>query len=315
MILVLTFPGNAHAQCVLDCLTRDVEVVDLASFPNRLAVDVRLGAGEGHVTWIDGAERRVDAREFGAVWRRRLRSYELDDALTDPTARMFARSETDEAVNGLLAATRCVWVNSPGADDAAQHKIHQLDVAVRVGLSIPETLVTSDPASARAFIESFGPGNVICKAFRNIAEAPRWTRRVSASDLANIDSVRYAPVTFQEFVPAQRDLRVTVVEDEVFAASIVVAPPFETDYRPGLPTATVEPYTLPDEVVSGLHRLMDEFGLRYGAIDMRVTPEGEHVFLEVNSGGEFLFAAERTGQPVAQAIASCLERHDREHAG
>ena len=72
------------------------------------------------------------------------------------------------------------------------------------------------------------------------------------------------------------------------------------------------PYELPDDVAARLRRLMDALDLRFGGIDMRVTPEGEHVFLEVNPAGEYLFVTERTGQPVPQAIAAALEQHDRE---
>ena len=41
---------------------------------------------------------------------------------------------------------------------------------------------------------------------------------------------------------------------------------------------------------------------------MRRTPQGEHVFLEVNTAGEFLFVEERTGQPISRAIADWLAR-------
>jgi hypothetical protein len=53
---------------------------------------------------------------------------------------------------------------------------------------------------------------------------------------------------------------------------------------------------------------MDRLGLVYGAIDLRRTPEGEHVFLEVNTAGEFLFVQERTGLPIAEAVADWLAR-------
>jgi len=123
--------------------------------------------------------------------------------------------------------------------------------------------------------------------------------------------VRYAPVTFQQFVPAVLDLRVIVVEDEIFAAAIRSEPEYRTDYRPGIGSAEFFPYTLPDDVASALLALHRRLGLVYGASDFRVTPDGQHVFLEVNPAGEYLFASERTGQPVPQAIAACLERHDR----
>jgi len=83
-------------------------------------------------------------------------------------------------------------------------------------------------------------------------------------------------------------------------------------YRPGVGHAEVFPYELPDEVGEKLRRLMTDLDLRFGGIDLRVTPQGEHVFLEVNPAGEYLFVTERIGQPVPQAIAAALERHDRE---
>jgi hypothetical protein len=36
-------------------------------------------------------------------------------------------------------------------------------------------------------------------------------------------------------------------------------------------------------------------GLIYGAIDMRLTPDGRYVFLEINPAGQWLFVEHRTG--------------------
>ncbi len=242
---------------------------------------------------------------------------ELDPALTDPTSRLFAWSESTEALTGFWRALDCFWMNPPAGDEVAQRKLRQLQLARQVGLEIPATLVTNDPRLARSFVEKHlaqgGPG-VIRKAFRNIAEAPRSTEMVTAADLARIDDVRFAPVTFQEFVPAELDLRVIVVEDEVFAVAIRSTAEFQTDYRMGIGSAQFSPWTLPDDVTSALLELHRRLGIVYGASDFRVTPDGRHVFLEVNPAGEYLFATERTGQPVPQAIAAALDRHDRGHS-
>jgi D-alanine-D-alanine ligase-like ATP-grasp enzyme len=47
-------------------------------------------------------------------------------------------------------------------------------------------------------------------------------------------------------------------------------------------------------------------GLRYGCIDMIVTPAGEHVFLEVNPNGQWYFVQLKTGLKIAEAIADLL---------
>jgi hypothetical protein len=313
MILIVSFHDNPHVQAVLEHVGQPVTVFDVAEFPSRASLEVSFGDGVDRLRLVSEGRREIPIEDVGAVWYRRERPLELDPALTDPTSRLFAWSESTEALTGVWRALDCFWMNPPAADEAGHRKVRQLQLARRVGLSVPDTLITNDPSSARAFAVEHLERGVIRKALRNIAEAPRSTALVTAEDLTRIGDVRYAPVTFQQFVPADLDLRVIVVEDEIFAAAIRSEPEYQTDYRMGIGSAEFSPYTLPDDVAAALLELHHRLGLVYGASDLRVTPDGEHVFLEVNPAGEYLFASERTGQPVPQAIAACLERHDRGH--
>jgi hypothetical protein len=313
MILIISFENNEHVERVRAHLAAESIVLDQAWFPSALRLDSRISNDYAGACLMQVGGRTINLTEVGAVWNRRIRPFTLHPELEDPTARLFAWSESNEALQGTWHALDRFWMNPLVADEVSQRKIRQLQVAREVGLSIPETLVTNDPAVARDFLESCGPGRVIRKAFRNIPDAPRGTHIVEEADLALLDSVRFAPVTFQRYVPADLDLRVTVVEEEVFAASIASTPEFHADYRPGLGSAKVEAFELPDDVQTALLALMERLDLKYGAVDFRVTPEGECVFLEVNPAGEYLFASDRTGQPVPEAIAACLDRHNQEH--
>ena len=51
---------------------------------------------------------------------------------------------------------------------------------------------------------------------------------------------------------------------------------------------------------------MDKLDLVYGAIDMIKTPDGEHVFLEVNPGGEWGMLERDLSYPIAEALAEAL---------
>jgi hypothetical protein len=52
---------------------------------------------------------------------------------------------------------------------------------------------------------------------------------------------------------------------------------------------------------------MADLGLNYGAIDIIVTPDGRHVFLEVNPVGEFFWLECCSPHlPISQAIANLL---------
>ncbi len=311
MIVVVSFPDNAHVEAVREHLRVPHAVVDVASFPVASSLSVAHDAAGTSMAWRLPDGQVLDLAEVGAVWYRRLRPIGLAEGL-DETGRLFAWSESTEALTGVWYALDAFWMNHPLADDAAQRKVLQLRLAVEVGLEVPETLVTNDPGAARAFVERLGPGRVIRKAFRNISEAPRSTAVVTAADLDRLDLVRYAPVTFQGFVAAELDLRVTVVDGEVFAAQIRSDADHQVDYRLGLGTAEVAAHRLPAEVEDRLRELMRRLGVTYGAIDLRLTPDGRYVFLEINPGGEYLFASTRTGQPVPQAIAAALTRRDAE---
>jgi hypothetical protein len=311
MILIVTFENNTHVERVLEHLKSEPVIVDTAWFPSRLSLDARFADEAEGMRFVLPNGRHINLGEIHSVWHRRIKPLGLHCDLTDETARLFAWSESNEALLGVWYSLRCFWMNPPMADEISQRKIRQLQVARKVGLSIPETLITNEPGVARDFISLHGLGNVIRKAFRNIAQAPRETSIVTERDLSVIDSVRYAPVIFQKYVPADLDLRITIVEKEIFAAAIASQPQYKADYRQGLGSAKVTPHKLPDAVARGLLELMDVFDLKFGAIDMRVTPEGEYVFLEVNPAGEYLFISERTGQPIPAAIADCLERHNK----
>lgn len=312
MILIVSFPNNEHVEKVRAHLTMEHVVADCAWFPSRMRLQAHAGA-ETDALWLDLPDgRRIDLDRVGAVWHRRIRPMTLDPALTDDTARLFAWSEANEALLGTWYAMSAWWMNPPEADEIALRKVTQHRMARRLGLTIPETLVTNDPGAAAAFIERMGgPGRTIRKAFRNIPQAPRETAVVGVEEIKRLEAVRFTPVIFQELVHATLDLRVTVIDGEIFAASIASDANHCIDYRSGLNSATVQPYELPAGVAERLLALMDAFGLKFGAVDFRVTPEGEHVFLEVNPAGEYLFISERTGQPIPAAIAAALERNAR----
>lgn len=51
---------------------------------------------------------------------------------------------------------------------------------------------------------------------------------------------------------------------------------------------------------------MQSLGLGYGAIDMRLTPDGRYVFLEVKSCGAILYVERSSRQPITAALVAHL---------
>jgi RimK-like ATP-grasp domain len=308
-VAVVSYPDDPHAQAVVGHLREwgvPVVLFDLADFPDRATLTIDYDGGSPRLEYGRDGDPPLDLRSLRSVWWRRPQMAD-PNGVGDPSVRVFTLNEWDEALNGLWQLLDTRWVNDPVRDQVAARKALQLAVAADVGLMVPVTLVTSDPDRARAFIESRNGSETVFKTFSCTHEIWRETRLVRADELPLLDAVRLAPVIFQEYVPADVDLRITVVGDRLFPAAIhSQETDYPTDFRMSLGQADVVPATVPREVEERLLALMDRLGLLYGAVDMRRTPEGEHVFLEVNTAGEFLFVEDRTGQPIARALAELL---------
>jgi glutathione synthase/RimK-type ligase-like ATP-grasp enzyme len=187
--------------------------------------------------------------------------------------------------------------------------------ARELGLDIPRTLFSNDPDEVRRFYEALG-GKVITKMqssfalYREGQEQVVFTNKIKPDDVKDLSGLRYCPMTFQELVEKQLELRVTVVGNRAFAASIDSQKTEKTSLdwrRDGVGLLTDwKPYELPKAVEKSLLALVKDFGLNYSAADFIVTRDGRHVFLEINAGGEWFWLQRQPGLPIADAIAQLL---------
>ncbi len=321
MILVVATERDEHARAVIAEIAAAggrASVLDLSEIPQARHLTVRYRAGErrfsiARQSWNGSAGEAIDLDECRAIWWRRPQTPAISDAIDRPSHRLFAMNETQEALAGLWHALDAFWVNDPARDVLAHRKVYQLRVAQDVGLTIPETLITSDPDAGKAFVAARSGRPTVYKAFSALEEEWRETRLLGEQELSLLDNVAYAPVIFQEYIEATYDLRVTVVGGEVFAAAIhSQQTSYKVDFRMDIANARIAPVDLPVAAASGLRALMERLGLVYGAIDMRLTPDGRYVFLEINPAGQWLFIEMQTGQPIAAAMARLLMEHDRD---
>src|SRR6185436_16655475 len=129
-----------------------------------------------------------------------------------PNYRHFALNECSEAVSGMwLGLNQIKWINNPTKNDLAASKPYQLRVAQKLGLNIPSTLITNSPKAANEFVESNGINSTVYKSFSATEYDWRETRLIKSDEVSLIDNVRFAPVIFQEYIPAKLDLRITII--------------------------------------------------------------------------------------------------------
>lgn len=308
MILIISAPEDIHAQAVMRELAKQgqsgVRMLNFSDFPTRLSLSIRMD-GNGHRDFsLNFPGEKISMDAVRAAWWRRPQPFGIPPSVKDPNVRHFAMSEAATAFQGMWQASRALWVNNILRDAAAAHKPWQLAMAKEAGLAVPETLITNDPAEARAFWAAF-PGEVVYKPHTASLHAWRETRILKPQEQAFAESVRLAPVIFQKYVPGT-DLRITAIGERLFPAE---ADTKGGEYQPDVrlnTNLTYRTHKLPATVAEKLLRLMRRLGLEYGAIDMRLTPEGQYVFLEVNPAGQFLYVEMATGMPIAAALAEHL---------
>jgi glutathione synthase/RimK-type ligase-like ATP-grasp enzyme len=230
----------------------------------------------------------------------------------------FAWRERDQALRGLFELLEnTYWLNPPQTLHSAGSKLAQLRLAASLGLTIPKTLVTDDPDGARAFFEELGADNLIVKAFRGELgpggpEATKliYTRRLKLEDLQHFDAVRSAPCIFQESVPKDIELRVTIIRRKVFAAEIHSTRDgvsLDDWRRPGMDKLTYLQTVLPPEVEVACLAILAHWKLDFGAIDLVRRPDGTYVFLELNTHAEWRWIEATTELPITAAIVDALE--------
>lgn len=316
-VLLLTHSGDFYTvDLVSEALARrGVRPIRFNTdlFPSSVKLSARAG-DERDAQLLTETGEQISTAEVKAVWARKLWPPRMSDDL-DERYRSMCIAESAAALEGFLDALHDVlWVNDLARQRAAENKQRQLRLAAHAGLHVPRTLVTNDPIAARQFFAETD-GQTVAKLLRPFAismdvDTPFvYTNRIREEDLAGAESLRHSPMVFQELIPKAYELRVAFVAGEVFAGAIDASATSrgQVDWRRVAPEeCRWQKAQLPTEVANGLRVLMSELGLVFGAVDLICTPSGEHVFLEVNPGGEWGMLERDLGLPISEAIADAL---------
>ncbi|MFJ2739550.1 hypothetical protein ACIO3O_07775 [Streptomyces sp. NPDC087440] len=188
-----------------------------------------------------------------------------------------------------------------------------MDAAVRVGFTVPPTLITNDPLSAKAFCaEQSTLYKPLHAGAYDVDGEPAgiWAAPVEAGEIDG--SVCHSAHLFQAQVPKVADVRAVVVGERVFSV-LITAPPGVVDWRAEYQNLTYEPVACPDGTHRALVRFLAGFGLSFGAFDFAVTADGAWWFLECNPNGQWAWLEGVAGLPVAGALADLLENGASHH--
>ncbi|WP_394674518.1 MvdC/MvdD family ATP grasp protein [uncultured Chryseobacterium sp.] len=287
--------------------------VDLYPMQNRLTTAFEDGSW---ISILETAETKYRLDDIAAVWYRR--AYNIGNGLKEEMDAKFygaAMGEIRNTLFGFLESIDAYSLGKPSVYRRLDSKEEQLKIAEKIGLKIPETCMTNNPEQARQFILKHK--NVIGKMQTGFAiyedgvENVVFTNVIDKDKLEELDSLQYCPMQFQTRLEKKKELRVTVVGQDIYAFEIdsQKSEAAKVDWRKdglNLIDQWVETQ-LPREIERKLLELLDVYHVDYGAIDIILTPEDEYYFIEINAAGEFFWLDNLTnGNLISKSIADLL---------
>ena len=245
----------------------------------------------------------IPVSEISLVWWRRPKAPQQVDAeaLTADQISLINNDSYASLVGMFGNAFRGKWISSPSATEYASNKPIQLAAAQSAGFRIPDSLITQSPSEVENFYLKHD-SQVIVKPVAGTPGPLLFTQPLQRHHLDAKESIKTCPTIYQELIPGTRHIRLNCFGNKSFAGLIQST---DLDWRPNL-NVPVSRWPVPDHLHKQVRQTLDALGLEMGIVDLKETPDGEIVWLEVNPQGQFLFLEGLTGEPLTEIFADYL---------
>lgn len=310
MILAVSHRDDLHALAVQHAVrsrsSHDFHIVESDNVSGRKSLswnshsDEEDGAPAATLLTSEGIDVAVEEAVL-LWWRRPKADQEITARAGTAHERSLVNNDCRGALGGVLAATfRGQWISPPEATDRAADKVYQLALAREAGFRVPRTLVSQSREDIIAFTRRVE--RTIVKPVVGARGPALYTRWLDAPEGISASSFEVCPAIYQEYIKGRRHIRLNCFGEQMYAALIETD---ELDWRPNL-NVPMSPWPVPEDLRRRVGTVLRRLGLRMGVVDLKLTPQDEPVWLEVNPQGQFLFLEPLTGEPLTEHFADFL---------
>ncbi len=290
-ILIVSITNDIHALAVRKYLNDNFNLKT-----RLLCVDGQAGKSivtidsKGNYLLTDDKGERFSLHSIGLIWWRRSKASQVNIEQYSESEQELINNDWGAFLKGILMSHyNGKWISHPVKTELSSNKIFQLDVANKLGFMIPRTLISNDPGAVFKFVNSVE--KLIVKPLHGTKKKLLFTQFVNKENL-NSESIEVVPAIYQEYIKGSIHLRVNVFGNNFYTAAIETD---ELDWRENL-NVPIREYNLADIDKQRILRLLKKLELKMGIIDMKILPNGEIVWLEINPQGQFLFLEPITNQ-------------------
>ena len=252
----------------------------------------------------------VEADRLAGVYFRRPTFLREASQAGRPPEEQFRRAQWAAFLRNLMVFDMARWVNHPTRTYEAEHKMIQLRTAHEVGFDIPVTycLNSEHLLGNRVngpLVAIKGLDTVLVRT--DTTESFGYTNLLFREELKEVE-LRGAPLVAQQALTDKLDLRVTVVGNDWWCASVTEGGSgIAGDWRLKKSNLAFSEFTLPQPIGGRCIELTRRLGLSFAAIDLALSDD-RFFFLEVNPTGEWAWLQEEVQFPIATKLAEVLSR-------
>lgn len=328
MILIITEKFDPHSimlEPLFDAAGIEWHRIHLSDFPTAASISYEVLSGKVYGK-IQFNNNEIDFSEIKSIWYRRTEKYIFPAEMNKEDSKL-AFAECNAFVNGLWQMLNDkFWVSDPVAIRAASSKAEQLRRAAQLGFDVPDTLFSNVPEKINNFFNKYsGNRRVIYKPHTPIIlkDATKkeaqvlYTTLLDEHKMKYIDEIKITPGIFQEHIPKQYDIRVTIFGTKAFACAIYSQKNSDTivDFRANnwndknsFPEHKI--INLPNKVSKMCVDLVKSYNLQFGAIDLVLSKDNRYYFLEINPNGQWGWIQEETGLKLNEELFHLLKQNN-----
>lgn len=316
MILIITKENDTHADLVekhLCALNENFVRIDSGWLPNRIQITLEVIRGITRVL-LHKNEKTTDITSPSSVWFRKPTETQTNPDSPKETAEFIQRECQHFWSYVWEAISSNNWMNHPRSNVRANNRILQWKTAWALGFKVPNTTVTNSPTSVLSIWNNRNEELAVKVLNQTVIEKngkmhSMYTKLLDTAIMERIEHVTSCPIVVQPYINKKREWRVTIVGNRVFACEIHSQSSDRANFdwrRYDLNNVAHLAGRLPKDIENKCLALTKKLGLNFGAIDLIEKPNGEFIFLEINSNGQWAWVEALTGLPISLAIAEHL---------
>lgn len=221
---------------------------------------------------------------------------------------LFKKAQWAAFLRSLIIFHSPLWVNHPSATYQAEIKPFQLSTAFSLGFDVPTTIV-GNKFSKNGKLSKLNDivyktvDSAVIRKGNQIGFV--YTGLTNSSSLLTAD-ISNAPLIFQEALKGKIDIRITVINNYIYASSIEYLQSNDLiDWRLNSTACKYTNWILPDDIKVKCLKLVTSMNLIFAGIDL-IYIDKKYYFIEINPTGEWAWLQKNLNLDIDTKIAETL---------